>query len=369
MQTLPPNTSDLETLCLLPSLPSRKKTLFDIAGNNTREIDNSQWYRYFLDPEEDHNLGTLFLDKLLQLSKCPFQIKQFTVRTEVKTRSGRIDILITGTGDDKDKFIIIENKIYHQLTNNLDEYLDFFSGNVQKFGILLTLKRVPGVSRKQFENILHIEWIEALIDQTKNLEMPKEPRLFFEHFTNNIRKLNRYFTMNEHVNYFVKHSDLVNQAIACKLETERYISAQIKLAADNLELPLENQDSERMREFTLKEYQNEISIAVIFEKLLTSDQELRIVVGLAPRNLKRVDDLDEQFKEETKRQGFLLRYHCGTTWHNYVTKVYQLTEADWKSLGTFVEKKIQNEFLPIAEKIGSYLNKNKAKDQIHQTID
>jgi hypothetical protein len=119
----------------------------------------------------------------------------------------------------------------------------------------------------------------------------------------------------------------------------------------------------------LKEYQNEISIAVIFEKLLTSDQELRIVVGLAPRNLKRVDDLDEQFKEETKRQGFLLRYHCGTTWHNYVTKVYQLTEADWKSLGTFVEKKIQNEFLPIAEKIGSYLNKNKAKDQIHQTID
>jgi hypothetical protein len=342
-----------------PPLPVRKRTWFDLSGSESSEVDNSRWYRYFLDPDEDHNLGTLFLDKLLELSKCPFQMKQFTVRTEVKTQEGRIDILISGTGDDKSKYIIIENKIYHHLTNNLDEYLGFFTGDVQKFGILLTLKRVPEVSRNQFASILHIELIEAVINRTKNLEMPNEPRVFFEHFTDNIRNLNRYFTMNKNVTYFVEQPDLVNRANVCRVEAERYIATQLELAACNLELPLEQKDNHRLRSFRLSDYRNEITLSVIFDKLLTADQELRIVVGLASHNLKRVDDLDEKFKSEVENQGFRLHYHGNTTWHNYVTKIYCLTKEDWSQLGSFVEKRIREEFIPIATKIGSYLNDTK----------
>jgi hypothetical protein len=72
-----------------------------------------------------------------------------------------------------------------------------------------------------------------------------------------------------------------------------------------------------------------------------------------------VDDLDEKFKSEVENQGFRLHYHGNTTWHNYVTKIYCLTKEDWSQLGSFVEKRIREEFIPIATKIGSYLNDTK----------
>jgi hypothetical protein len=88
--------------------------IFRVCGVNHYENIHSAIIAEFLNPTGTHGLKSKLLKCFIETLGDDFKIHDFNcekarVRTECSTEDGRIDILIE---DDKDKAIIIENKIY-----------------------------------------------------------------------------------------------------------------------------------------------------------------------------------------------------------------------------------------------------------------
>ena len=144
-----------------PELPKRERSMIEIGGCQNDENVNSNYLAFFLKENEEHNLGRLFFDALLEVLGFKIDDYQgnYKVKREVTTKKGnRIDIVIQS-----EKWaIIIENKIYHYLNNDLQDYWD--SVNVKnKKGVILSLKEEHVNYNEDFKNITHTK----LIDEVK----------------------------------------------------------------------------------------------------------------------------------------------------------------------------------------------------------
>lgn len=119
----------LEKAGKLTSTPV-EETLFSIGGRGYYENPTSDILAFFLRPDGEHGLGTLFMEALLDSmprvgnSFPVFEgaLEHFTVDRERDTGGGgRIDFLMRG----HDWVMLIENKIYHTQNNPFDDYERF----------------------------------------------------------------------------------------------------------------------------------------------------------------------------------------------------------------------------------------------------
>ncbi len=109
-------------------LEEEEKNVFSLGGRGHYENPVSDLLAFFLNPQEQHKFGDLFLASLFDCLD-PSGGKVFTdvqpPSREVYTDTGkRIDILIQSV----DGILVIENKIYHWLANPLDDYMNFVDG-------------------------------------------------------------------------------------------------------------------------------------------------------------------------------------------------------------------------------------------------
>lgn len=149
--------------------------MFRICGVNHYENTHSAIIAEFLNPKGTHGLKSKLLECFIESLGEYFTIQNFNceksrVRTEHSTEEGRIDILIE---DDRNKAIIIENKIY---ANDQPEQLKRYNRYAQSYKngyqiIYLTLsgneaseqscEGVPYVSISYKETI--IDWLEKCV--------------------------------------------------------------------------------------------------------------------------------------------------------------------------------------------------------------
>lgn len=105
--------------------------VFEAIGFIGQELMHSRLLAFLLDPNESHGLGTSFLEGFLQkvsestdsvsLPSGGSDLRQATVRTEVPTGDGRMDILLTDKASQW--AMMIENKIATtEHSNQLDRY-------------------------------------------------------------------------------------------------------------------------------------------------------------------------------------------------------------------------------------------------------
>src|SRR5689334_17813023 len=120
---------DLITLITtdFPEPVSAPVGFLEIIGQQTKETVNSRLYAYFLDQSVNPAVSELFITALVDLleqktkQRCSFT--SYTCQTEVVTRKGnRIDLLIEDEASDT--AVVIENKLYHHLMNDLVDYLE-----------------------------------------------------------------------------------------------------------------------------------------------------------------------------------------------------------------------------------------------------
>ncbi len=140
------------------------ESLFTISGFPNHENVWSNVYQYFLGKAKPP-LRQLFL---FALEECvpgsDLKMESYVVRREVETqKGGRVDIVIHDDG--KSKAILIENKVYHTLENDLRDYYDSFLDYTERILIVLTLHPVT-VDKKYADvkhvNVKHIDWIKAV---------------------------------------------------------------------------------------------------------------------------------------------------------------------------------------------------------------
>lgn len=147
--------------------PERKKTFMEIIGLSHLENVSSKILQFFLNTEEQHGLGDLALQALLQLAGNPqrHSLKTEEVSREVECKDdhgvGRIDLLIRT----QDHLLLIENKLNHHTNSNpFERYIahavDKFS-DYERTYILLGLKK-PEKMPEQFVYVSHFELAKIL---------------------------------------------------------------------------------------------------------------------------------------------------------------------------------------------------------------
>lgn len=197
-------------------------TVFDISGYPHYENVISNWYAFFLNPVNEHCLEYLFLDALSSLIKergAAIDLDTITIEREVATANGgRIDLLISNRNKDGkiSRAIIIENKIYADDYNDLDDYWNSFPLEANnKLGILLTLtKCIP--KHPGFINITHLEWVNKIQFLLPQFWQDANDRhlLLLKDFTENIKRITGIEkNMEKELQFLMEHGEKVSQLI------------------------------------------------------------------------------------------------------------------------------------------------------------
>ena len=210
-----------ELLSIPIPLPKEERTTFlEITRMPHYEVVISRLYEFYLQDIAEHGFKDLFLKSLIALINKKWKTqrgvdidlfpsipKEWTVCTELATPKGnRIDIYIEWTDDPSIiKTIVIENKIFHFLRNDLQDYLDTSSATEgNKVGILLTLGK-DNPRHPQYVHITHDEW---LAEVKNNLGLyitdASDRHIFFlKDFVLNLNKLTTNMSyLNDFANYY-----------------------------------------------------------------------------------------------------------------------------------------------------------------------
>src|SRR5688572_2107064 len=174
----------------------KETTFLDIAGFPHYENVISNIYAYFFNPNQKHGLGSLFLDSLLELVDKNFIFNSPKVFREFTTqKGGRIDLVISDQDKEDKKVLIIENKMYHFLNNDLKDYYDSFP-DMKRRGVLLTINPVASYHDK-FVNVTHQALLNKVFENLGPLilSIPEQSIFILKEFSKNLNN----FTMNHEV--------------------------------------------------------------------------------------------------------------------------------------------------------------------------
>lgn len=207
----------------VPERPARDESFISICKYPHYERVASSIMSFFLDTQREHKLHDLFVKSLLEsagfdASKYP---NDFHSETEVQTKKGNfIDILLY---NDR-RNIVIENKIYAWLYNDLDDYYETAS-DVQKenpIGIVLSLYQQSENNTKY----KYVTYEQLFIYIKKNIgfyiqNANKKYIPFLFDFIENIEDLTRSDTMDNDFIKFVKNNSDEVISLANKLDELR----------------------------------------------------------------------------------------------------------------------------------------------------
>ncbi len=161
----------IEEYSELPIL-KKESNYLDIMGFSHYEDVISNILNFYLNPLKEHDLQDLLLRSLLEIYEDNFKIGGFksveSVR-EKRTNTGkRIDLLIETNA----YIIVIENKIYHTLENDLIDYSNYANSintrNKKVVKIVLTLnklnkkKDLSKLAQSSFKNITYKEYLKQI---------------------------------------------------------------------------------------------------------------------------------------------------------------------------------------------------------------
>lgn len=232
-------------LAELPDLPTGRKNIYELAGISSREEVNSNMLAFYLDKQEEHRMGPLFLESLMELA-CPEQ-SLTEYEYEVIREHNNIDILIASRNADPnpenpEEFewaVIIENKIYHILNNNLTGYWN--QVNVKqggfKLGIVLSpygqpdseKLRVNTTSPVYFVDVKHSDLTEKVKEKLPPYFLEADDRhlLLLKEYISNVESMYRnesqIKTMDDRLKIYQKHFEQINEILSLRHELRDHV--------------------------------------------------------------------------------------------------------------------------------------------------
>ncbi len=354
----------------IPEFKSTPKTFLEIAKQPHYENVISNIYAFFLDPSEEHGLEDLFINSLI---KCLNEKKgsiwiedfsEFEIHTEYSIKGGRIDILLLSA----ESAIIIENKIYHQLTNSLRNYSNKIGkeiGNQSSvYGLVLGLKEIK-TNEDNFVSLTHKELLQQVFEDlgAYMLNASDKYLTFLKDFYQNILNLSHKTMKQEDVEFYFKNQEKINDIIQLEKNYKKYIRDQVNRVNSSFEdLKLEEvrKNSEMYnlgRRFNSKV--PKLCIKVGFSRLFKKEQQIKLYIEVRRQTLKLVK---ENFDEITKTlpDNFKLDEkvkNTSKTWYNLYEQAIDLNHKDILNLSDFIADKIRD--------LGIYKAFKDIEDKLH----
>ena len=216
------------------------RTIFDISEYPHYEEVISNWYAFFFDPSAEHSLRDLFLQSLIEFitekHNSDFSMQNCHVERELQTNKGNfIDLVLYEQAEEDEIFesaIIIENKIYAGIYNDLDDYYDSVKTEPgQKVGIVLSLHEIEKLP-ESFINITHEKLLEVI---QRNLgEYVVSAKLKYIHtlqdFISNLKQMTRLEDMQDHIKYYFDNATKIDDLVDLKAQAKNYLKENLRHA-------------------------------------------------------------------------------------------------------------------------------------------
>jgi hypothetical protein len=220
---------------------SHSQSIFDIAGYPHYENVASNILAFFLSPNNEHGLGQLLLSSLLNLAGGS-EINQSNVRVsrEASTiKGGRLDILI----ETDNQLIGIENKIYHYLANDLEDYsksLDKWAkpNQLSVIRIVLSIKKEHGSFG--FICVTYEELFSKVKERLGNYASTSSQKwlLYFIDFISTIERLSGDdMEFDEIDKFFIEHADRVDLLVNARSKFLSKLNSKVRELQEEIEKP------------------------------------------------------------------------------------------------------------------------------------
>lgn len=365
----------------IPKIKVNTKTFLGIAKQPHYENVLSNIYAFYFNTSEEHGLNDLFIKSFVELintkTEVPFEISNdFDVFTEYTTdKGGRIDLLL----QNEEKAIIIENKVYHYLNNDLDDYWNSTKPKTKK-AVVLSLKKIynilpiihpikkPYPNPYPFINITHLEFIDEVMKNSGDYLLNANDKyiVFLKDLYQNIINLSNQMETKD-LDFYFKHIETLNDIAKLKFSVRDYIKKEVNeamaLLGINLNLNISRGSLEKRLRYYVSEPHYNLMFTVVFGELLDIRKTLWIMVelnGKAVQNKEEFRGID--FNEE--EQAFLNHefYTSKGNWAHFVRKSYKLKDTEIENLREFIANKIIDKpFLSIFSKLEKYLTEKRGK--------
>lgn len=361
---------------VIPKIKKRPKTFLGIAKQPHYENVMSNIYAFYFNVEEVHGMKDLFINSLLELitekpigkEKTVNEIADFEIDTEVSTnKNGRIDLLLSN----QDYAIIIENKVYHKLNNNLEDYWQSVKVTddieTNKIGVVLSLNKLI-VTHPHFINITHSELLKRVVQNLGSYLMDAKDKYVIhlkDFYQNSINLSKSEMDSKELKFYFDNHTkinDIKNFLFAVREHIYNQIDDVISKVDEDLMLVKSKGEPKKRLRYLLSPINKNLMITILFEGLLKPEKELVLIVELKNDLLKNREKYKEILFSE-QEQLILNRdfyENNNANWRHFANKKYILNEENVANLSEFIAKKLEEDhLLSIYRKLNNFIPKQK----------
>lgn len=211
-------------------------TIFDVSGYPHYENVCSNVLAFYFDPQREHGLGSLLLDGLLNALNYPQTepVQLQNIWREYSTlRGGRLDLLIK-----TDRYLIaIENKIFHGLNNDLNDYREtvqhLADPDVQPIYLVLSPRPLTLPPDSGFQNLTYGQlWqeVKRLLGFYASATTQKWLSYLYDLMTVTTATGNEAMELTEREQFFIEHHPMLVQL------QQEYTAFQRKLASQLTQL-------------------------------------------------------------------------------------------------------------------------------------
>lgn len=184
---------------------NKKRTIFNIIAKESDELTFSRILKYFLDPNEDHNLGDYFLRRFIsifiklnnisgisRLYVDSLNLKNCNVHREFPIKEfGRIDIFIEL---DKEFALIIENKLYSEegaeQTKRYENWAKSYISKKYKHLLFCFFSPDGKLAESEYFKSLSIGDVIPIFKNTTLInQLNQDNKFLLEHFSNWMEEL------------------------------------------------------------------------------------------------------------------------------------------------------------------------------------
>lgn len=364
----------------IPKLRGKPQTFFGIAKQPHYEDVLTNWYAFFLDENEEHNFHDLFIQSLLELIQEKIgdiesntqQKKElrfdtgFTCVTQKTTlKNGRIDLVIEST----DTAIIIENKIYHFLANDLGDYWSSTQKQSKnKIGIVLTLQPKPYIDHPHFINLTHVELLAKIYNNIGSYLVEATPKYitFLNDFHQNIINLSAPVMNPKNLNFYYQFQQEINELVTYKNKVREYIEEEIKKSfsilteKEKLNVKLNESKGNLGKRITYFEHKEnkDLMFTISYHGLLEEEHFIRLIVELKGKALKNKEVYGKIKFNDQEKELISDSFYTSTNkaYAHFAIKTYHLKESEIENLGEYIAEKLEEKgFISIFKKLEAEL--------------
>lgn len=354
----------------IPTIKKTPKTFLSIAKQPHYENVLSNWYAFYFDVNEEHQMGDLFISSLITLinnSSLPkdedfFEtFEGFDVTTEFGTQNQkRIDILL----QNNTQAIIIENKVYHHLNNDLDEYFNEIDVP-EKIGIVLSLYPISDIQHPNFINITHRKFLQTVMSNLGNYVLNAKDKyvIFLKDFFQNILNISTTIMEQEKLKFYFDNKAKINQLVGFNNAIKKHVKAEVEKAGRILEgvelySGRKNSDMDRRYRYYVSKNNRNLLFVVIFNKLFREESTIQLIVELKNETLKdREQYRNINFSDKELSISFTNNFtRTNYNWAHFAIKEYKIGSEEISKLSSFILQKLEDDgLMSIFKKLEDYL--------------